>query len=128
MGTYKSVSGISLLLVLFLTGCRNVEEITGNTPIIDTQGVNMAQYEVDLQDCYAYADQVQVGRQAAVGAAAGAAVGGVFGAVIGDSDTAQRGAGVGAVGGGARGVGRGLQERERVIRRCLMGRGYRVLN
>lgn len=126
MGTVKYFLGVTVVLVL--SSCRNVEEITGNTPIIDTQGVNMAQYEVDLEDCYAYADQVQVGRQAVVGATAGAAVGGVFGAIIGDSDTAQRGAGVGAVGGGARGVGRGLVERERVIRRCLIGRGYRVLN
>ncbi len=115
-------------LILTLSHCRSVEEITGNTPIIDTQGVNMAQYEVDLEQCNAYADQVQVARQATVGTIAGAAIGGVFGAVIGDSNTAQRGAGVGAVGGGARGVGSGLREREMVIRRCLTGRGYRVLN
>ena len=88
----------------------------------------MARYEADLTDCQNYADQVQVGRQIAVGAVAGAAVCGVFGAVIGNSDTAQRGAGIGAVGWGARGAGRGLQERERVIRRCLISRGYRVLN
>ena len=119
---------IAALAVVSLTSCRSVEELTGNTPIIDTQGVNMARYEADLADCREYADQVQVARQAGVGAVAGAAVGGVFGAVIGDSDTAQRGAGVGAVAGGARGVGRGLNERERVIRRCLIGRGYRVLN
>ena len=119
---------VAALAALSLFSCRSVEELTGNTPIVDTQGVNMARYEADLADCLDYADQVQVGRQTAVGAVAGAAVGAVFGAVIGDSDTAQRGAGVGAVGGGARGAGRGLQERERVIRRCLIGRGYRVLN
>lgn len=116
------------LSTLSLFSCRSVEDLTGSTPIIDTQGVNMARYEADLTDCQDYADQVQVGRQTAVGAVTGAAVGGVFGAVIGNSDTAQRGAGVGAVGGGARGAGRGLQERERVIKRCLIGRGYRVLN
>lgn len=119
---------VLLLTTASLVCCRSVEQLTGNTPIIDTQGVNMARYESDLTDCKGYADQVQVGRQTAVGAAAGAAVGGVFGAVIGDSDTAQRGAGVGAIGGGARAAGRGLQERERVIKRCLIGRGYRVLN
>ena len=108
--------------------CRSVEELTGNTPIIDTQGVNMAHYEADLIDCQGYADQVQVGRQTTVGATAGAAAGGVIGAVVGNSDSAQRGAGVGAVVGGLRGAGRGLQDRERVIRRCLAGRGYRVLN
>ncbi len=59
---------------------------------------------------------------------AGAVIGGVFGAVLGNRSTAQRGAGVGAVGGGARGVGEGLRERERVIKSCLIGRGYQVLN
>lgn len=118
----------TLFALGILLGCRSIDKIAGSEPIVDTQGVNMARYETDLADCQDYADQVQVGRQTAVGAVAGAAVGGVFGAVIGDSDTAQRGAGVGAVGGGARAAGRGLQERERVIRRCLIGRGYRVLN
>jgi outer membrane lipoprotein SlyB len=119
---------VLVLATASLCSCRSVEEFTGNTPIVDIRGVNMARYEADLTDCQNYADQVQVGRQIAVGAVAGAAVCGVFGAVIGNSDTAQRGAGIGAVGWGARGAGRGLQERERVIRRCLISRGYRVLN
>ena len=58
----------------------------------------------------------------------GAVVGSVFGAVLGNSGTAKRGAGIGAVGGGASGAGEGLREREQVIKRCLIGRGYRVLN
>lgn len=116
------------LVVLALVGCRSVEDLTGNNPIIDTKGVNLAQYDRDLVECQAYADEVEVAQKAAAGAVAGAAVGGVFGAVIGNSNTAKRGAGVGAVGGGARGVGEGIRERERVIKSCLIGRGYRVLN
>lgn len=116
------------LLFLSLTACANVEEITGNNPIIDTKGVNMAQFDLDLSDCQTFADEVAMAQKTATGAVAGAVVGGVFGAVIGNSRVAQRGAGVGAVGGGARGVGDGLRERERVIKNCLAGRGYRVLN
>jgi outer membrane lipoprotein SlyB len=115
-------------LMVLLANCASVEDLTGNNPIIDTQGVNLSQYNSDLIACQAYADEVQIAQKAASGAVSGAVVGGVVGAVIGNSDTAQRGAGVGAVAGGARGVGEGIRERELVIKRCLIGRGYRVLN
>lgn len=116
------------IILLTLTACKSVEDITGNKPIIDTKGVNIAQYNQDLLECQAYADEVAVAQKVAVGTVAGAAVGGVFGAVLGNSNTAQRGAGVGAIGGGARGVGESLRERDQVTRNCLIGRGYRVLN
>lgn len=122
------LSLLSGLLLVILSACNSVEDFTGNNPIIDTQNVNLAQYNQDLLDCQAYADEVQVAEKAATGAVAGAAVGGIFGAVLGNRNTAQRGAGVGAVGGGARGVGDGIRERERVIKNCLSGRGYHVLN
>ena len=38
------------------------------------------------------------------------------------------GAGVGAVTGGVRGAQEGVRESERVVKQCLRGRGYRVLN
>jgi len=119
---------ILALITLTLIGCASVEDLTGNNPIIDTLGVNMTRYNRDLTECQQYANEVEIVRKAAVGAASGATVGGVFGAVLGNNDTAQRGAGVGAVAGGARGVSEGIRERERVIKRCLIGRGYRVLN
>lgn len=120
----------SILLSGFMltTSCTSVEELTGDTPIIDTQGVNMSLYESDLRQCQAYADEVQIAQKTTAGAATGAVVGGIFGAIVGNSGTAQKGAGVGAIGGGMNGVGEGLRERERVIKRCLLGRGYRVLN
>jgi len=113
---------------LLLASCSSIEDLTGNNPIIDTQGVNFARYDVDLRQCQDYADEVAIAQQAGSGTITGAVVGGVFGAVIGDSDTAKKGAGIGAIGGAVRGVGDGMRERERVIKRCLMGRGYRVLN
>ena len=116
------------LISLILIGFASIEYLAGNNPIIDTLGVNLTQYNRDLADCQQYANEVEIARQGAVGAASGAAVGGVFGAVLGNNDTAQRGAGIGAVGGGTRGVREGIRERERVIKRCLIGRGYRVLN
>ena len=117
-----------LSVALSLGACSSVERMTGSEPIIDTKGIDMVMYETDLAECEAYADEVQVGRKAATGAVAGAVVGGVVGAIFGNSSTAQRGAGAGAATGTLSGTGRGLEDRRRVIRNCLAGRGYRVLN
>lgn len=121
--------GVLVLLVLLTAGCSSSQRLPGQTGVIvDTQGVDMSGYESDLQDCQAYANEVPVGEKVATGAVVGAAVGGVFGAVIGDSRTAERVAGAGAVSGGVKGAGKGLSERDQVIKRCMQGRGYRVLN
>ena len=111
-----------------LTSCRQVDEITGNRPIVDTKGINPQVYEADLQDCYIFADEEQAGRKILAGAATGAVVGSVIGAAAGNSETAKRGAGVGAASGALSGTSNGMQERQRVVRNCLVGRGYRVLN
>jgi len=113
-----------LSLVVAATGCR----ATGSRPIVDMQGVNQAQYNTDLAECRVFVDEVAAGRQVVRGAAGGAVVGGGIGAAVGNSDTAQRGAGAGAVLGAARGARGASEERERVLRNCLRGRGYRVLN
>ena len=119
---------LTLLCLLAVTACSSIEDLTGNNPIIDSQGVNLAQYNADLRQCEAYAEQVAIAQKAGAGAVSGAVVGGVFGAVVGNSDTAKKGAGIGAVGGGARCLGQGIHEQERVIKRCLIGRGYSILN
>jgi len=117
-----------LLLLSLLSSCRQVDEMTGNRPIVDTKVVDPEVYEADLQECYVFADEVQAGRKVATGAATGAVVGGVIGAAAGNSNTAKRGAGVGAATGTLRGAGDVMQERERVVRNCLSYRGYLVLN
>jgi outer membrane lipoprotein SlyB len=115
---------LSLLIPVLVLGCR----ATDDRPIVDMQGVNIAQYNADLAECQVYADEVQAGRQVARGAVGGAVVGGAVGAAVGNSGTAQRTAGAGAVLGASRGAQSAMSERERVIRNCLRGRGYRVLN
>ena len=77
-----------LLLLSLLSSCRQVDEMTGNRPIVDTKGVDPEVYEADLQECYVFADEVQAGRKVATGAATGAVVGGVIGAAAGNSNTA----------------------------------------
>ena len=113
---------VLLSTTLLVTGCVN------RNIIIDPKGVNMTQYNQDLNECTALAEQVNVGGQTAGRALAGAAVGAAIGAAIGNSDTAQRGAGAGAVAGGARGADQATTEKEVVVRNCLRNRGYSVLN
>jgi len=94
-------------------------------PIVDTKGVNMAKYEVDLAECQAYADQVHIEAGVARGTVAGGAVGAATGAVVGDT---AKGAGVGAIAGAAKSARIGEREKSQVVKNCLRGRGYRVLN
>jgi outer membrane lipoprotein SlyB len=130
LGTQWSAAGrVALVLAcaLVLAACAAHRHRSGDV-IVDTQGVDMHAYHHDLEECRAYADQVGVGRRAAGGALAGAVIGGAVGAIAGDSDTAERTAGVGGVVGGTKGTASGLRERDRVVKNCLHGRGYRVLN
>ncbi len=117
------VLAISVLCLALLGGCTTTDEI-----IIDRKGVNMAQYEKDLAECRGYSSEVKTTEKAARGAASGAVIGGAIGAVTGDSERAAEGAGVGAITGGARGVSDGERDQVRVVKNCLRGRGYRVLN
>jgi hypothetical protein len=109
---------------LAAVGCTTTDEI-----IIDRKGVDMARYAADKAECESYADEVRTGAKAARGAASGAVVGGAIGGIAGDSsEAAARGAGIGAVTGAARGVVEGERSRVNVVKQCLRGRGYRVLN
>lgn len=97
-------------------------------PIVDMKGVDRDEYYADLQECESYADEVQVAERAAGGAVTGAVVLGTLGAILGNSNTAERMGGAGAVTGGVSGAADGMAERRVVVRNCLRGRGYRVLN
>jgi outer membrane lipoprotein SlyB len=111
---------VLISVIALLAACTTTDEI-----IIDKQGVDMSRYDQDLAECRSYATEVQTGKKVAKGAASGAVVGGLIGAITGD---AGKSAGVGAVGGGAKGASQGEQEEVQVVKRCLRGRGYKVLN
>ncbi len=115
-----------ILVLVAAVGCASRERAPGGV-IVDMKGVDRTQYQVDLADCSQYADQVDVAGKTATGAVGGAVVGGAVGAVLDDRSVGE-GAGVGAILGGSKGVARGVAERQRVVKNCLRGRGYRVLN
>ena len=117
---------LSSLVVMVTVGCAGANV----RPLVDMKGVNQATYESDLKDCQAYAQQQSgMGENAAKAAGAGAVVGGLLGLVTGGNSTGiVQAAGAGAVIGGAGGAFTGNQAQESVVKRCLSGRGYKVLN
>ena len=117
-----------LALSLWVSGCASNRTFV-DEPIIDRKGVDMSRYNVDKAECEAYANEVHTGEKVVRGVLGGAVVGGAVGAILNRGpDSAERGAGVGAVAGGVRGGQEGVHETERVVKQCLRGRGYRVLN
>lgn len=115
-----SKTALILLGVAVLSNC-----VAHPEPIIDKRGVNMSTYAADLEECTTYADVISVGEGVAKGAAGGAAVGAAAGAISGD---AGRGAGYGAIYSAARSGTEADRAKQMVVKRCLTGRGYKVLN
>ena len=118
---------------LALTALLLVAAACASDPIVDTRGVDQAEYNNDLAACREYADQVDVASGAAGGAAIGAAGGAALGAVIGAITGAPgTGAAVGAASGGATGGvsggGSRASRKDRIVRNCLRERGYAVLD
>ena len=110
----------SIGMVLFIVGCAN-------DPIVDRRGVDEAKYQADLAECRSYANQVDTAGETAKAGAIGAAIGASIGAIIGDSQDAEQGVGVGAIAGGSKGFSKAEHRKEKVMYRCMKGRGYRVL-
>jgi outer membrane lipoprotein SlyB len=94
-------------------------------PIIDMQGVDQQVFERDWDECAGYADQVSPAKGAAKGAAVGAVVGAASGAITGGADES---AGFGSIYGATRSGLGASREQQQVFKRCMSGRGYRVLN
>ena len=115
----KLILGIGLLT---LAACSS------QRVIVDQRYSDMSNYSRDLAECQSYADQVPTGEEVAKGTMGGAVIGGALGAIVGDSGTAKRGAGAGALGGAVRGGSKSKSEKDRVIKNCLRNRGYKVLN
>jgi hypothetical protein len=97
-------------------------------PIIDMKGVDLDQYEQDWDECESYTEEVIVAKGVAKGAGLGAVIGAAGGAVGGNSTDVAEGAGIGALWGGTRSGLDADEMRQDVFKRCMRGRGYRVLN
>ena len=109
------------LLAISVIGCASY------LPVADLKGVDQMAYEKDLKECQALAEEVNPTGKAIAGAVAGAVVGALLGSV-GGGRMAGVGAQAGLVAGGATGAANGAGGQINVVRNCLTGRGYRVLN
>jgi hypothetical protein len=94
-------------------------------PIVDTKGVDPERLALDWEECEAYTEEILISQGVSKGSAVGAAVGAAAGAIHGD---AGRGAANGALYGGTRSGLDADRDKQQVFKRCLRGRGYRVLN
>jgi outer membrane lipoprotein SlyB len=113
----------SLTLAMQLVGCASHPD-----PIIDTKGVDPDAMALDMEECEVYAEKISIAEGTAKGAGLGAAVGAVVGAISGGHGDVADDAAIGAVYGG---TGSGLEadrDKQAVFKRCMRGRGYRVLN
>jgi len=109
-----------LFLVAITAGCAAHPD-----PIVDMKGVDQREYERDWRECETYTEEILIAKGVAKGTATGAAVGAISGAISGD---VGEGAAYGGLYGGTRSGLDADAERQRVFKRCLRGRGYRVLN
>ena len=116
----KSKYWVILGLVFAVAGCAAHPD-----PIVDMKGVNPDLLAADWEDCAGYSEEVVIGEGVAKGAAVGAGVGAVGGAINGD---VGRAAANGALIGATRSGLDADRDKQRVFKRCLRGRGYRVLN
>ncbi len=108
-----------LSLVLFVTACSSGVNFD---PIID--GQKGMTYYSNLEQCQNYAKQQTV---TPTGLAVGAVAGGLLNSG-GDRGDIARGAAIGAGTGAAVDVGATVARQKDMIRKCLRGRGYKVLN
>ena len=108
---------------MLLSGCAS-----SYRPIVDMKPGEEVRYSQDLVECQRYTQQISPEGHAAAGAIVGALLGAALGAAVGNRDIAQRVAGVGAISGGASGAAQGMQTQVDIIRNCMRGRGYNVLN
>ncbi len=116
--TLRRLSAASLAVLL--AGCAAHPE-----PIVDMKGVDPNAYARDYQECSEYADEILVSQGVAKGAATGAVIGAIAGSIDGE---AGEGAAYGGLYGGTRSGLDADRDRQMVFKRCLRGRGYRVLN
>ena len=111
----------------FLAGCA--APMHSYQPLVDGDTTS-TQYQRDLQDCRNFAMSKASAEETA---AAGAILGALAGVALlalggGRGGWGNEVAAVGAAVGGVQGYNEGAQGQQNVVKRCLAGRGHRVLD
>lgn len=109
-----------------LVGCAGVPHGQDWVPIVDLKPDQAnSDYWRDLVDCREYAAKTLTADQAA---AQGALFGALLGAILSPRGLRNEGAGWGAAGGAGGAAVAANRNQESIVRNCLLGRQYRVLN
>ena len=113
----------------FVIGCAQTDLSDRNDiAIIDTRGVDESVFKKDYSECSDFAKDIDLTertlKQGAVAGATGAAVG----AIIGGEEAAKKIGGSAAVLNAVEANLDGRNEQAKIIKNCLRGRGYKVLN
>jgi outer membrane lipoprotein SlyB len=120
----KSIQrGLTVVVALALAGCASIG--AKYVPLVDLQGRDPTTFESDLKDCQDFAAKRINAEHFAI---AGAIATGLLGAFLAPrgfrNEVAGRAAALGALGGAGEGIG----TQQDIIKRCMVGRGYMVLN
>ena len=117
------------LNLFFVVSCAQTDLSDRNDiAIIDTRGVDESVFKKDYSECSDFAKNIDLTertlKQGAVAGATGAAVG----AIIGGEEAAKKIGGSAAVLNAVEANLDGRNEQAKIIKNCLRGRGYKVLN
>lgn len=117
------------LNLFFVVGCAQTDlSDRKDIAIIDTRGVDESVFKKDYSECSDFAKNIDLTertlKQGAVAGATGAAVG----AIIGGEEAAKKIGGSAAVLNAVEANLDGRNEQAKIIKNCLRGRGYKVLN
>ena len=112
-----------VLIVSLITGCAT--RGAGYVPVVDSKYKDPKVLAQDTLECQQFAKQRL---DAAEGAAAGAVAGALLMAALSPRGYKNYGAQQGAIVGGVGGAATANDTQETIIKRCMAGRGYNVLN
>ncbi len=111
------------LVILALAGCAT--RGANYVPLVDMKNRDPTAFNQDVIECQQYAKQRL---DAAGGAVAGAIIGALIGTALSPRGYRNEMAGYGATAGAISGGAQANETQEVIIKRCLAGRGYNVLN
>lgn len=106
-----------------------IQACTSSIAIVDSAEVDQAQLAADTAECKEYASQIKHSDKVIEFAFLGGLIAGLSEWVFtGDEDFARSAALLGAIEGGIVGASEAMYDHDEIVKNCLSGRGYMVLN
>ena len=117
------------LNLFFVVGCAQTDLSDRNDiAIIDTRGVDESVFKKDYSECSDFAKNIDLTERTLKRGAVAGATGAAVGAIIGGEEAAKKIGGSAAVLNAVEANLDGRNEQAKIIKNCLRGRGYKVLN